>query len=401
MFPFSSARVKSGAFSLVSMAHLYRKAAWGVIFAATAAAWLSPSAAQSRRKKERGPRALAVLALPRDNKSQPRLIPVTIVDKGKYFDAALYRATPRPMALEPGTVYEAERKGKSVGFFTVEQAARIERQWVATGKWEPRKAASDQPPEPSPAATPADADQPPVLRRGGNAGETQAKIVVPVQPEDPDRPVLKRAGPASEKPEQPEIRLPAPADAEKNYEFLIAISDATGEEPRPYEFQWNAEEQRRLTQAMAVLASAEIVRYARTTPGLKAVPAGTFDEFQVRAFDLGYDNEPELVFTASVPGVTRTAMRDRAAAAAPAFYVTVVARTDIGGQPQRIFGSVTDSTHLDSLPRLLLVDAVDSDGSGVGELLFRAIGDRRRRYRLYRVTRDGLWKLFEGGSAAF
>ena len=362
---------------------------------------LSPADAQSRRKENRGPRALAVLALPRDGKSASRLVPVTILDNGKYFDAALYRATPRPMALEPGTVYEAERKGKSVGFFTVEQATSIERQWVATGKWEPRKAESDQPADAFPTPTPTDADEPPILRRGGNAGDTQAKIAVPVQPEDPDRPVLKRAGPASEKPEQPEIRLLSPADAEKNYEFLVAISDATGEEPRPYEFQWNAEEQKRLTQSMAALASAEVVRYARITPGLTAAPAGTFDEFQIRAFDLSYDNEPELVFTASVPGVTRTAMRDRAAAAAPAFYVTVVARTDIGGQPQRIFGSVTDSTHLDSLPRLLLVDAVDSDGNGVGELLFRAIGDRRHTYRLYRVTRDGLWKLFEGGSSVF
>jgi hypothetical protein len=81
--------------------------------------------------------------------------------------------------------------------------------------------------------------------------------------------------------------------------------------------------------------------------------------------------------------------------------VTVVARTDLAGPPQRIFASVTDTTHLDSRPRLALVDAVDSDGDGVGELLFRAIGDRSHTYRLYRVTRDGLWKLFEGGSSAF
>ncbi|HEV8525163.1 MAG TPA: hypothetical protein VGQ71_11725 [Terriglobales bacterium] len=382
------------------MAHLYRKAAWGVILMATVAALLSLAAAQSR-KKERAPRALAVLALPRDGKSQPRLVPVTILDKGKYFDAALYRATPRPMALEPGTVYEAERNGKSAGFFTVEQATSVERQWVANGKWEPRKAASDQPPDASPAPPSTDADEPPILRRGGNARDTQTKIAVPVQPEDPDRPVLKRAGPASEKPEQPEIRLLTPADAEKTYEFLVAISDANGEEPRPYEFQWNAEEQKRLPQSMAALASAEVVRYARTTPGLKAAPAGTFDEFQIRAFDLSYDNEPELVFTARVPGVTRAATGHGTAASTPAFYVTVVARTDLGGQPQRIFASVTDSTHLDSLPRLALVDAVDSDGNGVGELLFRAIGDRRHTYQLYRVTRDRLWKLFEGGSSAF
>ena len=381
------------------MAHLYRKAAWGVILATTVAVLLSASVAQSRRKKDRGPRALAVLALPRDGKSGPRLVPVAIRDKDKYFDAALYRATPRPMALESGTVYEAERTGKSAGFFTVEQATSAERQWIATGKWEPRKPGSDQPPAPSAAPAPGAADGPPLLRRGGSTGDTQTKIVVPVEPEDPDRPVLKRAGPASKPPEPPEIRVQTPAEAEKNYEFLVAISDANGQEPRPYAFQWNPEEQKRLTQAMAALASAEVVRYARTTPALKAAPASTFDDFQVRAFDLSYDNEPELVFTARVPGVA--AGRGRTGASLPAFYVTVVARTDLAGPPQRIFASVTDTTHLDSLPRLALVDAVDSDGDGVGELLFRAIGDRSHTYRLYRVTRDGLWKLFEGGSSAF
>jgi hypothetical protein len=33
-------------------------------------------------------------------------------------------------------------------------------------------------------------------------------------------------------------------------------------------------------------------------------------------------------------------------------------------------------------------------------LLFRTVSGSGRTYRVYRVTRDALWKLFEGGSGA-
>jgi len=43
-----------------------------------------------------------------------------------------------------------------------------------------------------------------------------------------------------------------------------------------------------------------------------------------------------------------------------------------------------------------LIDAVDADGDGRGELLFRRTFDDGSAYAIYRVTRDGLWPLFEG-----
>ena len=48
------------------------------------------------------------------------------------------------------------------------------------------------------------------------------------------------------------------------------------------------------------------------------------------------------------------------------------------------------------LPRLELVDAVDADGDGRGELLFRQISDAGRAFVLYRVIGDRLWPLFRG-----
>jgi hypothetical protein len=43
-----------------------------------------------------------------------------------------------------------------------------------------------------------------------------------------------------------------------------------------------------------------------------------------------------------------------------------------------------------------LIDAVDADGDGRGELLFRRTNDNGSAYAIYRITPDGLWPLFEG-----
>jgi hypothetical protein len=43
-----------------------------------------------------------------------------------------------------------------------------------------------------------------------------------------------------------------------------------------------------------------------------------------------------------------------------------------------------------------LIDAVDADGDGRGELLFRQTSDAGSAYAIYRVTADRLWSLYEG-----
>jgi hypothetical protein len=43
-----------------------------------------------------------------------------------------------------------------------------------------------------------------------------------------------------------------------------------------------------------------------------------------------------------------------------------------------------------------LIDVVDADGDGRGELLFRRVFDTGSAYAIYRVTSDRLWPLFEG-----
>ena len=75
--------------------------------------------------------------------------------------------------------------------------------------------------------------------------------------------------------------------------------------------------------------------------------------------------------------------------------LTLIARTNLEGDLRRLFFSETDSHHLDVTPRMELIDAVDADGDGRGELLFRRTFDSGSVYAIYRVTADQLWPLYE------
>ncbi len=94
-----------------------------------------------KQKKVRGPRAVGILQL--SNSGKATLVPVAILIDGKFYDASAYKADPVPMALEVGTVYEAEQAGESQGLFTVNaalhsKAANTQRPWVGTGSYLPQ-----------------------------------------------------------------------------------------------------------------------------------------------------------------------------------------------------------------------------------------------------------------------
>jgi len=377
----------------------------------------SVSVAQSR-KKEKGPRALAVVEMPADGKSKPRLIPITILVDGRFWDASIYRADPRPMALDPGNVYEVERSGKPVGFFTVGEALHAKDRWIGLGDYKPE---SEKPPEAAKSPKPhrvEDDDRPVLHKRQSTTAEPEAApsaqssppSAAPAPPspppDDPNRPVLRRGKPKPQPQEEvQETGSPSkpqsapPAAKAKAAEVLPAISDAGGPEPRPYTYAWAPDEQPKLTKAISDIATAEVARYVKNTPALRFGPAATFDQVVVRAFDLHYDNTPEIVFTARVPAVAPPASRTRTTKPPPPapdffFYVTVVGQTDLYGQMRKLFSSVTDSAHLDAFPRLELIDAVDAEGTGRGDLLFRTASDTPS-YQLYHVGPDSLRKLFD------
>ena len=116
-------------------------ASWaGVTAAQEELPQITPGERKAPRKKDAGPRAVGVLQMSANGKTS--LVPVAILVDGKFWDAAAYKADPVPMALDPGTVYEAERAGSSLGLFTVSsalhsRAVNVPSPWIATGKWVP------------------------------------------------------------------------------------------------------------------------------------------------------------------------------------------------------------------------------------------------------------------------
>jgi hypothetical protein len=226
---------------------------------------------------------------------------------------------------------------------------------------------------------------------------------------DPNRPKLRRGKPPDVEHKDAEFELPSaakPGTAGKNQpvapepfkEVLVAISDMGGPRLEPFDFHSNENERQQWAKQLGAIASQELVQYAKSKPGLKAPPAATFDHVDIKAFDLARNNNPVLIFSGRVPGAA-----SRGKGPAPEnyfYYATVVAMQQSDGEMHKLYSTVTDTGHLDAFPRLELIDAVDAEATGYGNLLFRVISDTGRSYRLYRVTRDTLWKLFEGGSGA-
>ena len=162
------------------------------------------------------------------------LIPITILYDGEFYDASAYKASPVPMALESGTVYEAVHTGVSQGLFTVSSALQGNNTWIGEGTWqsaadlaaaaalaakkkearskpapEPvegppvlRRASAAKAPEPAPSSPPADSKPAPTASAPVSAAPAPAAAppaptpAPPVAEEDPNRPVLKRGAPS-------------------------------------------------------------------------------------------------------------------------------------------------------------------------------------------------------------
>jgi hypothetical protein len=404
-------------------------------------AQILPAQSSGRAKTPKGPRALGLLELMPNGKA--RLLPVAILDEGKFYDAAAYKATPVPMALESETVYEAIHAGVSQGLFTVTGALHGQDDtWIGVGNWQSAAtlAAKKTPAHAVSKPSDEDLDAPPKLRRPGTpkateASEPQTKAdaapaaplapampsaAPPAQtPEDTDHPLLRRGKPTPELPEPPG-KPPAAssppvghASVDAKVQLIPAISDADGPDLRPYAYDMKPEEEQQLRKKMLALAAEDVFARAKqlatetvgapghpSGPSGKAAPRGRvpqpgFDDVQLRVFDLSNSNEPVLVLTATAklvlhPGAKEVTGTD------VSYFVTLVARADLSGDLRKAFSNVTDPRHLDVLPRLEFIDAVDADGDSRGELLFRQISDAGSAFSIYRVIGQQLYPLFQG-----
>jgi len=238
--------------------------------------------------------------------------------------------------------------------------------------------------------------------------KTSAQKSANQKSENEYRPTLRRGKPTQPAPVEEEGPTMGPI------KFIPAISDDGGPEPKSYKFYWKTGEEDERRNQMLALAADELRAYttalaknsipAKPAPA-KAAPAKsaaqrktatkpaapTFENVQFNAFDVWGNNQPVMILTAEAHPVVAPG-----STTAPETYsITLVARADIYGNLRKVYTGVTDKFHLDVTPRLELIDAVDADGDGRGELLFRQTTDNGSGYVIYRPTADKLWKMFE------
>jgi len=385
----------------------------------------------AQRKSPHKLRATALLQISTDARGivTSKVIPILILDNGRFRDAGIYKAHPEPMALDSGVVYEAQKSGVPVGYVTVDNASAEKGTWTAFGKWQPVSTVAKT--EATPEATPVapiqtGGDDRPVLHRGGNAGPAPSPTPVssapaastppPPQnapesePDDADRPVLRRRTPSSASSDtnrdttsQVKASPPAPAAspnpplaqkaASAGTETLVGISDASPlNDQRSYVYMWKPGEEKIIEGKMRKLALAQLPKEN------SQLNEGSLKDVVIRSFDLDMSNDAVVVLTAEIPGSYLAGASKTGSAKFVSRYITLIARVDIEGNPQRMAVSVTDSSRLDIAPRLELIDAVDVDGDGLAELLFREYDFDQASFIVYGVGRGAVTKVFEGAS---
>jgi len=461
---------------------------------------ITPGERKAPRKKDAEPRAVALLQLTSNGKAS--LLPVAILINGKFWDASAYKATPVPMALEVGTVYEAERSGSSQGLFTVStalhsNAPNAQSPWIGTGAWVPAgtekpktslqaeaapagldttdgpprltknpsketPAAGTAPSSASPApAQPRSSDEPPRLSKPANqappassapastpssappqgdskgapgASQPESKpgdaktVEKPNAPESDSgaavgsRPRLRRGKPAESFAEEeiPGYSKPGIAPSKNagktpeaasagSVQLIPAISDSGGPDPHSYGFEFLKDEEGERLQQITAMAKQQLRAYldaqakARIAPKVttgqaarrntaKKGPEPVLSNVQMKAYDLWSSNLPVIIFSAQ-------AQMPLAVQGGPSddlqYSILLIAYPDIYHDLRKIYSSVTDKYHLDLTPRLELIDAVDADGDGRGELLFRETSDGGSGWVIYRANADKLWKLYD------
>jgi hypothetical protein len=247
------------------------------------------------------------------------------------------------------------------------------------------------------------------------------------------RPMLRRGKPTQSAPEDTPEELmrttetgitkvgtgTVAATAKLPVELVPAVSDAGGPLPESFQFFWKQSEEEDRKKQMLELAADSVRGYlaALAKDTIPAKPAAAkagaghsasahkaaakvdpeFEDIEFRAFDVWRNNQPVMVLTAEADLAEKagSSAAPNSSTERKTYYVTIAARTDIYGDLRKLYTGVTDKFHLDVTPKLELLDAIDADGDGRGELLFRETTDAGNGYLIYRPTGDTLWKMFD------
>lgn len=201
----------------------------------------------------------------------------------------------------------------------------------------------------------------------------------------------------------------APVATQGDTQLIPAISDASDQQLRSFVFQWLTGEENDRRKQMTDFAKDQLRAYvaarAKSTATATATKPGAarnapklkdpiLENVRMTSYDLWGSNQPVMILSADghmPPAAGTHAEMDSGLD----YSVTVVAYPDIYNNLHRLYVGITDKFHLDLTPRLELIDAIDADGDGVGELLFRETSDQGFGWLIYRATADKLWKMFD------
>ena len=264
-------------------------------------------------------------------------------------------------------------------------------------------------------APPVDSDRPTLHRHSDSNPNDNGAPVSATTETDPDRPLLRRG-----RPENIEA-LDVPSDVEiaklagknEDVEHMIAVSDVATHQAHNFVYSWSSpDDEEKAQDALESMAKnllagkplhpattttaapqktaakttttaagkPAVHRTAKTPP---ATPLPDLADEQFKAFELTFGGGATLVFSA------KSTM-----AGGKVKYVTMIAQPDFNGDPQVIFKQVTSEEQLDVIPRMHLVDAVDTKASNRGDLIFELAGKTDRQYAIYKVSDRAVEQVF-------
>jgi hypothetical protein len=256
----------------------------------------------------------------------------------------------------------------------------------------------------SSSASAADPDRP-VMKKNKKKPEDVGHVDSMPEATDPDRPRLKRGNSDGYKLNVVPSLMGIPPDMQQ----AVAVSDARNRPEHPWTYTWsNPDDEAKMKSSLEDIArtalglttpapspapkkttATKTTTHKAAKPAPPPLPAPLEDE-KFRVFELSYGSGATMVLQAHTDGPL-----------AQQKFVTLVAQPDLYGNALVLLKSVTDGSHLDEIPRMRLVDAVDAMADNRGELLFELRGATQRQFALYRVLRGQAEKLFVSGGGEF
>jgi len=227
----------------------------------------------------------------------------------------------------------------------------------------------------------------PTLHTHHNSNSTAATSAQPAV--DPDRPRLGYGKPAEqEKIDKADALFGVPTDMQQ----IAGVSDARSTEHESYAYSWaNPDDENKMKADLETIAAQAVAppppvaqstattahtgtharRHKAALPTAPKLPELTDESFH--AFGLSFGGGATMVLSGRTVDT-------------PTKYVTIVAQPDFYGKPQVLLKQVTSDNRLDVTPRLQLIDAVDTEGSGRADLLFELRGLTFRQFAIYRIA---------------